>query len=159
MKPSSCSSSSSFSLRVTKLLKTFLQGSGWNLMLSKVNGFYGLVAIIVLPKLQQGSSWFVTHLYCLMKSVMQIIFLENCYNSWSVGLMSDAVYGGRWTTLTMGWKLSMNGFRPGALTGSKRMLNGMPSSKKCFSTSEIKWWKTSLGKWPVWPRIWGYSST
>ena len=45
-KPSSCSSSSSFSLRVTKLLKTFFQGNGCNLMLSKVNRFYGLVDII-----------------------------------------------------------------------------------------------------------------
>ena len=40
----------------------------------------------------------------------------------------------------------MNGGWPGALTSSKRMLNGMSSPKQCFSTSEIKWWKNKSWK-------------
>ena len=91
VKSSSCRSSSSFSLRVTKLLFGFhppfqthenrqqtagkvlpnpIHGDSRNLMPRKVNVFNGLVDVTVLPKLLQGCSRFITRLYCLTKSVM-----------------------------------------------------------------------------------------
>ena len=39
------------------------------------------MTFIVFPKLSQCGSWFVTHLYCLTKSVMWIAFLESLCNS------------------------------------------------------------------------------
>ena len=88
-----CRSSSSFSVRVIELLKISLDslsafsnsqyhklsakvlpnpihGASHKLTSSKVIVFYGLVVVLVLTKLLQCCSCFITHLCYLMKNVM-----------------------------------------------------------------------------------------
>ena len=71
-----------------------------------VNGVYSLIDVIVLPKLLQDCSWFITFLYCLTKSVTQIVVLKVAISPWS--MLRDVVLDGRCTTLTLAWKSPMN---------------------------------------------------
>ena len=79
MKTSLDSSSTVISTKIVNKLQANalpspIHGDGHNFMPCKVNVFYGLVDVIVLPKLSQGCSRFITHFYCLTKSVT---FLES----------------------------------------------------------------------------------
>ena len=89
-----------------KVLPNSIHDDSWNLRLHKVNGVYSLIDVIVLPKLLQECSWFITCLYCLTKSVTQIVFLKVALSPWS--MLRDVVLDGRCTTLTLAWKSSMN---------------------------------------------------